>query len=157
MFYQIYVPGDIILGGFFSVHSWNESESTCGSLDESGMKRLEAMFHALDKINKDTTILPGITLGMNAFDTCANPNRAGHQALQMISKVQFGLSGSGQGPSTEGLLQHLYGIIGPNGDEECELVNGVLNVSSYCFTGLKFISLSVCTGNITMFLCWQYF
>ncbi|XP_022079446.1 uncharacterized protein LOC110973163 [Acanthaster planci] len=125
---MVYIPGDVILGGFFSVHNWNDSQSSCGAMDKSGVRRLEAMMYALDKINNDTTILPGIKLGMDGFDTCGHPDRAGHQALQLVSQSQFGQSGSGQRPKPGGLLEHVYGIIGPNGDEECQLVNGVLNV-----------------------------
>ena len=86
--------------------------------------------YALDKINSDPSILPGITLGMDGFDTCGHPDQAGHQALQLVSMAQFGQSGSGQRPQPGGLLsEHLYGMIGPAGNEECELVNGVLKVS----------------------------
>ena len=87
------------------------------------------MMYAVDKINNDSTILPGLTVGMDGFDTCSSPELAGHYALQVVSMAQFGQSGSGQRPGAQGLLEHVYGFVGPNGDEECKLVNGVLNVS----------------------------
>ena len=129
IFEQVYIKGDVILGGLFSVHGWNTSTSSCAALDESGFKRLEAMMYALDQINNDSNILTGLTFGMDGFDTCASPRLAGEQVLRVISEAQFEQSGSGQRPNAQGELEHVYGFVGPNSGEECELVNGVLNVS----------------------------
>lgn len=57
------VPGDIILGGIFPLHEKNNY--SCGHIRfDRGIQRAEAMLFALDKVNKDPTILPGIKLGI---------------------------------------------------------------------------------------------
>ena len=76
----------------FSVHE--PSDGQCGDISERGIQRLEAMLFAMDKINQDPLILPGITLGMEGFDTCGVPDIAGHLALQLSATADFGNSGS---------------------------------------------------------------
>ena len=48
------------LGGFFSLHS-NEN-GQCGALRMSVVERVEAMVYAIQEINKDPSILPGVNL-----------------------------------------------------------------------------------------------
>jgi metabotropic glutamate receptor 2/3 len=48
------------------------AEGSCGQINsDRGIQRLEAMLYTLDEINKDPSILPGIFIGTEIFDTCA--------------------------------------------------------------------------------------
>ena len=55
----VYLPGDIILGGLFPVHTTSQDkERSCGSKTYNrGIQRLEAMLYAVDTINADDTLL----------------------------------------------------------------------------------------------------
>ena len=78
---------NFVLGGLFPVHSKNVTDHglTCGSLNvERGIHRLEAMIFAVDEINKDANLLPNITLGMVAYDTCGSYTRALEQSLKFV-------------------------------------------------------------------------
>ena len=79
---------DIILGGLFPIHNKNTSHSgplKCGSLNaERGIHRLEAMIFAVAQINKDPSLLPNITLGMSAYDTCGWYTRALEESLEFV-------------------------------------------------------------------------
>lgn len=56
------MPGDIILGGIFPLHE--KVEYSCGPIRfDRGIQRAEAMLFALDLVNNDPKILPGIKLG----------------------------------------------------------------------------------------------
>ena len=43
---------------------------------EDGVQTLEAMLHTVDRINSDPDLLPGIKLGLLAYDSCDNPTTA---------------------------------------------------------------------------------
>ena len=45
---------------------------------------LEAMLFIVDEINKNDNILPGVKLGIVAFDTCDSPAYALEQSLDFI-------------------------------------------------------------------------
>ncbi len=77
------VPGDIILGGLFPVHS--SGAVKCMSLNpERGIQRLEAMLFTLDEINNNSALLPGLRLGANLRDTCSLGNYALEQSLDFV-------------------------------------------------------------------------
>lgn len=76
--------GDLMLGGLFPIHEKGE-KTPCGrKVYYRGLQRLEAMIFAIDKINSNDDILPGITLGANILDTCSRDTFALNQSLQFI-------------------------------------------------------------------------
>jgi hypothetical protein len=56
---------------------------------------MEAMLYAIDEINKNTTLLPNITLGVHILDTCSNEAFALEQTLEFI-KTAISQSDDGQ-------------------------------------------------------------
>ncbi|XP_035765633.1 extracellular calcium-sensing receptor-like [Neolamprologus brichardi] len=78
--------GDIILGGMFSFHtSWKVRKDTymnqplplqCISLNFRDLQFAQAMLFAIEKINKSTNILPGISLGYKIYDDCGSVARS---------------------------------------------------------------------------------
>lgn len=81
---SVFIPGDIILGGLFPVHEKGDT-SPCGpKVYNRGVQRLEAMLYAIDRVNNDTNILPGITIGVHILDTCSRDTYALNQSLQFV-------------------------------------------------------------------------
>ncbi|KAL3853232.1 hypothetical protein ACJMK2_016788 [Sinanodonta woodiana] len=79
------IIGDISLGGLFPVHHEGVRNESCGKINhDRGIQRLEAMLFTIDEINKNSTILPGITLGAQIFDTCARGTYALEKSLEYI-------------------------------------------------------------------------
>nr|XP_029523163.1 metabotropic glutamate receptor 8-like [Oncorhynchus nerka] len=86
--HSIRLEGDIILGGLFPVHSRGGGGMPCGELKkEKGIHRLEAMMFAIDLINKDTELLPNITLGARILDTCSRDTYALEQSLTFVQAL----------------------------------------------------------------------
>ncbi|XP_071783393.1 metabotropic glutamate receptor 3 isoform X5 [Centroberyx gerrardi] len=57
----------------------------CGRVNEDrGIQRLEAMLFAIDRINMDRTLLPGVSLGVHILDTCSRDTYALEQALEFV-------------------------------------------------------------------------
>ncbi|XP_046635504.1 metabotropic glutamate receptor 2-like isoform X2 [Daphnia pulicaria] len=77
--------GDIMLGALFPIHAKGSSPEGCGSLQgDDGIQPLEALHYTLDQINRDPNLLPNITLGVLAFDSCDNIVNALDQCLDFI-------------------------------------------------------------------------
>uniref|UniRef100_A0A8C5QIC6 Glutamate metabotropic receptor 5 n=1 Tax=Leptobrachium leishanense TaxID=445787 RepID=A0A8C5QIC6_9ANUR len=84
-----HVPGDVIIGALFSVHHQptvdKVHERKCGEVREQyGIQRVEAMLHALDRINADPAVLPNITLGCEIRDSCWHTAVALEQSIEFI-------------------------------------------------------------------------
>ena len=75
--------GDVVLGGLFPIHQNTEGE--CGRILDLGIQRAEAMVLAIDIINRDTSLLPGVKLGFEIRDTCAVSTLALDQSLHFLS------------------------------------------------------------------------
>lgn len=57
----------------------------CGEINrDRGIQRLEAMLYALDRINADAQLLPGIKLGAILLDSCSSSTYALNQSLEFI-------------------------------------------------------------------------
>ncbi|KAG7207808.1 hypothetical protein KM043_009411 [Ampulex compressa] len=79
----VLIPGDIVLGGLFPVHE--KGGTSCGpNVYNRGVQRLEAMLFAIDQINKEKLILPGIALGVHILDTCGRDTYALNQSLHFV-------------------------------------------------------------------------
>lgn len=77
------VPGDIMLGGLFPVHT--SGATMCNAINpERGIQRVEAMLFTIDEINNKSELLPGIRLGATIRDTCSASNFGLEQALQFV-------------------------------------------------------------------------
>ena len=73
----------LLLGGLFPIHA--DENDGCGGILDFGFQRLEAMVLATSNINKDPSILPGVTLGFEIRDTCTRTNEALEQGLKYVS------------------------------------------------------------------------
>lgn len=78
------IQGSFLFGGLFPVHQ-KGAEGSCGQINsDRGIQRLEAMLYTLDEINRDPSILPGIFIGTEIFDTCARETIALDRSLEFI-------------------------------------------------------------------------
>lgn len=90
------LEGDLVLGGLFPVHQKGGPAEECGPVNEHrGIQRLEAMLFALDRINRDPRLLPGVRLGAHILDSCSKDTYALEQALDFVrASLSRGADGS---------------------------------------------------------------
>ena len=76
-----------VLGGLFPIHTHSAGlgASPCGEVrQERGLERMEAMLFALDSINADPNLLPGVELGYDIRDTCNSETVGLDEAIDLI-------------------------------------------------------------------------
>ncbi|KAM3936925.1 vomeronasal type-2 receptor 26-like [Leptodactylus fuscus] len=86
-------PGDIILGGIFTVHSWVTQwdnggifpNRVCTGIHPREYLHLVAFSFAIDEINNLSELLPNITLGYRIHDSCGYENKVIKDVLQILS------------------------------------------------------------------------
>ena len=85
----------VILGGLFAIHESAEN-NTCSQpkIFPIVVQHVEAMVLAVDMINHDETLLPGITLAYEIRDTCGLPNYALEQTVLSLFLSNKGLKNS---------------------------------------------------------------
>ncbi|KAI1888163.1 hypothetical protein AGOR_G00182200 [Albula goreensis] len=82
---EIKIEGDLVLGGLFPIHEKGLGMDECGRINEDrGIQRLEAMLFAIDEINRDPSLLPGVALGAHILDTCSRDTYALEQSLEFV-------------------------------------------------------------------------
>uniref|UniRef100_A0A7N6BFY8 G-protein coupled receptors family 3 profile domain-containing protein n=1 Tax=Anabas testudineus TaxID=64144 RepID=A0A7N6BFY8_ANATE len=74
-------PGDVILGGLFEVHytsvfpeftfTSEPNQLNCQGFDPPGFRHAMTMAYAIDEINKNSNLLPNVTIGYSLYDNCA--------------------------------------------------------------------------------------
>ncbi|XP_046415197.1 metabotropic glutamate receptor 1-like [Neodiprion fabricii] len=82
------VKGDLVIGALFSVHKTprgGQGALVCGEVRETyGIQRVETALITLDKINSNSSILPGVTLGLEARDSCWSAPVALQQSIELV-------------------------------------------------------------------------
>ena len=83
--HKVETKGDVIFGGLFPMHEKGTQGRNCGKIKkEKGIQRLEAMLLAVDLINSNRSLLPGLTVGMRILDTCSYDTYALEQCMDFI-------------------------------------------------------------------------
>ncbi|XP_070558652.1 metabotropic glutamate receptor 3-like [Ptychodera flava] len=102
--------GDVLIGGLFPLHDYDENLAQCGSLlNMSALRMVEAMAFAVDKINRDESILPNVTVGFEIYDTCLDEMTTLEQSLALVpAQRSFLCLNRGSPVSTQ---EHLYGKV----------------------------------------------
>lgn len=134
------LPGDVTLGGLFPVHARGVAGAACGPVKkEQGVHRLEAMLYALDRINADPALLPGVRLGARLLDTCSRDTHALEQALTFVQALLRPASGArcpGGGQPIGALPeQRVVAVVGASASSVSIMVANVLRLFAVCDQG----------------------
>ncbi|XP_058490668.1 extracellular calcium-sensing receptor-like [Solea solea] len=92
---EMYKPGDVILGGIFGLHFFpaypdlsftsEPQQPTCYSFDVLGFRASQTMAFAIDEINRNSNLLPNVTLGYSLYDNCVQVGIGIGAALTLVS------------------------------------------------------------------------
>ncbi|KAK1170816.1 metabotropic glutamate receptor 1-like isoform X1 [Acipenser oxyrinchus oxyrinchus] len=161
------LDGDIIIGALFSVHHQPPAEKVperkCGEVREQyGIQRVEAMFHTLDMINSDPTLLPNITLGCEIRDSCWHSSVALEQSIEFIRDSLISIRDENDGSRwcLDGSTSYLpprtkkpiAGVIGPGSSSVAIQVQNLLQL--FNIPQIAYSATSIDLSDKTLF---QYF
>ena len=126
-------PGDIIIGGLFPLHTYDESSATCGTIRSiNSLKKVEAMVYAVDRINQDEYLLPNITIGFEIYDTCGYDSKALQTSLNFIPSSIDGSRDDDKKP--------MLGVVGPQASSSSVLTSLLLGL--YRIPMISYLSTS---------------
>ncbi|XP_037631917.1 extracellular calcium-sensing receptor-like [Sebastes umbrosus] len=87
--------GDVVLGGLFPIHFFSvfpdlsftsePQQPTCHSFGILGFRQAQTMAFAIDEINRNSNLLPNVTLGYSLNDNCVNLGIGFRAALSLAS------------------------------------------------------------------------
>nr|XP_024660818.1 extracellular calcium-sensing receptor-like [Maylandia zebra] len=87
--------GDVVLGGLFQVHFFSSvpdlsftsqpQQPTCHGVYVLGFKLAQTMAFAIDEINRNSNLLPNVTLGYTLYDNCLELGIGFRGALSLAS------------------------------------------------------------------------
>ncbi|XP_049929033.1 extracellular calcium-sensing receptor-like [Epinephelus moara] len=90
--------GDVVLGGLFEIHFFSvfpdlsftsePQQPTCHSFDVLGFKQAQTMAFAIDEINRNSNLLPNVTLGYSLYDNCVKLGIGFRAALSLASGLE---------------------------------------------------------------------
>ncbi|XP_018555881.1 LOW QUALITY PROTEIN: extracellular calcium-sensing receptor-like [Lates calcarifer] len=91
----IHKDGDVVIGGVFGVHFFSThpdlsftaepQQTICIGFDVSGFRKVQTMAFAIDEINRNSNLLPNVTLGYSLYDNCNQLGVAFRAALSLVN------------------------------------------------------------------------
>ncbi|XP_074496742.1 extracellular calcium-sensing receptor-like [Sebastes fasciatus] len=126
--------GDVVLGGLFQIHFFSvfpdlsftsePQQPTCHSFDVLGFRQAQTMAFAIDEINRNSKLLPNVTLGYSLNDNCINLGIGFRAALSLASgqEEQFMLDKTCIGTPP------VLGIVGDSSSTRCIAISTVLGL-----------------------------
>ncbi|KAH9505006.1 Metabotropic glutamate receptor 3 [Bulinus truncatus] len=131
---KIAEDGDVIFGGLFPMHEQSLQGTHCGKIKrEKGIQRLEAMLYAVNLINADQSLLPGLKIGLHVLDTCTDDTFALEQCMDFI-KAQMSSIDKDDYVCSDGslpqrpLLKPVAGVIGAASSPVSIMVANILRL-----------------------------
>ncbi|XP_033099524.1 uncharacterized protein LOC117103130 [Anneissia japonica] len=110
--------GDVVIGGMFSIH-----DVDCIGFKTFGFLRMQAMLYAIQSINDDPTILPNVTIGAEAFDTCSDTAVTGKQTFKFAASFPSTDDGLFISKGKNGKRQYAVGVIGSDRNDITANIN----------------------------------
>ncbi|XP_074496743.1 extracellular calcium-sensing receptor-like [Sebastes fasciatus] len=126
--------GDVVLGGLFQIHFFSvfpdlsftsePQQPNCHSFDVLGFRQAQTMAFAIDEINRNSNLLPNVTLGYSLNDNCINLGIGFRAALSLASgqEEQFILDKTCVGTPP------VLGIVGDSSSTRCIAISTVLGL-----------------------------
>ncbi|XP_073231597.1 extracellular calcium-sensing receptor-like [Porites lutea] len=132
--YRNYKDGDVIVGGLFNIH-YSGTDDQCTEISTTGLGYAEATIFAIEKINKNSSILPNVTIGYDLRDYCWSKARAMKIAYDFMCDGDPAHM-SNQNISTsptryvkETKTKTISALVGPTESGSAVLVGSLLHVS----------------------------
>ena len=132
--YRNYKDGDVIVGGLLNIH-YSGTDDQCTELLTIGLGYAEATIFAIEKINKNSSILPNVTIGYDLRDYCWSNARAMKIAYDFmcdgdpVHMSNQNISTSPTGYVTETKTKTISALVGPFDSASAVLVGSLLQVS----------------------------
>ncbi|KAM6961471.1 extracellular calcium-sensing receptor-like [Aplochiton taeniatus] len=108
---SVYQAGDVVIGGLFPVHVGapqpelefknKKGNASCSILYQRAYRWLQTMIFAVEEINRNPALLPNLTLGYLAADTCLAEGTTLGAALAMVTGQEASVSGTECGSAPE--------------------------------------------------------
>ncbi|XP_045930206.1 extracellular calcium-sensing receptor-like [Micropterus dolomieu] len=126
--------GDVFLGGLFGIHFFSvfpdlsftsqPQQPTCHGFDVLGFRQAQTMAFAIDEINRNSKLLPNVTLGYSLFDICVQLGIGFRAALSLVSgrEEQFILDETCVG------IPPVLGIVGDSSSTRSIAISSVLGL-----------------------------
>ncbi|XP_030258838.1 extracellular calcium-sensing receptor-like [Sparus aurata] len=87
--------GDVVIGGIFQIHFFSvfpdmsftsePQQPTCHGFDILGFRQAQTMAFAIDEINRNSNLLPNVTLGYILYDNCLKLGIGFRAAMSLVS------------------------------------------------------------------------
>uniref|UniRef100_H3C9R3 G-protein coupled receptors family 3 profile domain-containing protein n=1 Tax=Tetraodon nigroviridis TaxID=99883 RepID=H3C9R3_TETNG len=126
--------GDVVLGGLFQIHFFSvfpdlsftskPQHPSCHGFDVLGFRQAQTMAFAIDEINRNSHLLPNVTLGYSLYDNCIKLAIGFRAALSLISgeEEQFILTDDCKGSPP------VIGIVGDSSSTPSIAISTVLGL-----------------------------
>uniref|UniRef100_A0A183SEB6 G_PROTEIN_RECEP_F3_4 domain-containing protein n=1 Tax=Schistocephalus solidus TaxID=70667 RepID=A0A183SEB6_SCHSO len=132
---KLRIPGDVMIGAMFPVHEQPTVKTAfsrrCGKVREQyGIHRIEVLIQALNKINQNPNILPGVKVGVDVRDTCWFEPVALEQCMDFIRTANNYSENicTPPGSSEFYVEKPIAALIGPGSSEMSKQVQQVLQI-----------------------------
>ncbi|KAM3836063.1 extracellular calcium-sensing receptor-like [Diretmus argenteus] len=128
----MFKAGDVVLGGLFEVHYYSvlpsmsfaskPQQPSCKGFDILGFKQSQTMAFAIEEINRNSNLLPNVTLGYSLYDNCATLGVAFRAVLSLVSGRQEKVDQQCLGSP------HVLAIVGDSISTHCIAISSVLGL-----------------------------
>lgn len=135
---SVRIQGNITLGGLFPVHL--KGAENCGVFDANGFQRMEAMIYALQQINNDDNLLPGVTIGATLLDSCKHDTHALDQAMSFVTSTRIDgdiTCSDGKPPEGYEPRQPTIGVVGAASSPVSAMVANILRLFKVTKSAVK--------------------
>ncbi|XP_028649080.1 extracellular calcium-sensing receptor-like [Erpetoichthys calabaricus] len=144
-------PGDIMLGGIFSLHGIENARYTFKSVPEptkckgfsyNEMRIVRAMLFAIEEINNSSSLLPDVSLGYKIFDVCTSIHLSIKAALILMNGNEGDESHPGKPCNTPSTV---HAVIGMSGSSHTIVIARALQ--SFHIPVISYVATCACLSN----------